>query len=138
MTIKHLITLSLTCLSLGALCHAEEQKLDTLMDEVNDIFKQIRKDSSLDNPARAELIKKAAELYIDSVKHLPNDIQYLFKTDLDRQVAFANYKAQIGTSYSLLCELEAAYLKNDSDAIDAIWGKIKLARKKGHKEFIDE
>lgn len=138
MKIKQLLSLGITCLSLISIAHADETELGKIMDEVNDIFKTVKKDATLDNNGKAELVRKAASLYIDSVKHLPTDIQYLYKTDADKEVAFADYKAMIGTSYSHLCLLEVAYLKNDEEAIEQAWSAIKDSKKKGHKKYIDE
>ncbi|GEM_PF-3511358 len=138
MNIKQFFTLGVTCLSLCSLSYAEETELGLIMDEVNSIFKQIKRDATLDNNGKAELVRKAAALYIDSTKHIPTDIQYLFKTDLDKAVAIADYKAMISASYSHLCLLEIAYLKNDEEAIDKAWSDIKASKKKGHKTYIDE
>jgi len=138
MNFKQFFTLSFFFISLYSLSYADDTELGVIMDEVNGILKKIARDESLDNPARAQLAKEAAELYINSLKHKPADIEFLFKTDLERAIAIADYKAMIGLSYAHLCSLEIAYLKNDEAAIEQALSDIKASKKKGHKKYIDE
>ena len=107
------------------------------MEQTSDAIKSLRKIDPDDWKAGAEAARTAADGVRKGMEFIPVLVKDM-KDGMEKTKQIADYRRLMGLSYALLCELELAYLEEDSDKVDEVLKKVKANKKEGHKKYSDD
>lgn len=120
---------------------ADDGKEDTPMDKemkiVSDSLKTLRKIDKSDHAAGAAEVRKAHEAILRSMAYSPSLVKQMKDGD-EKSIALADSRRLMGLTYSILCEMEIAYIKKDDALIKELSKKWKKLKKEGHKKYTDD
>jgi hypothetical protein len=115
----------------------EDTPLAKSMEQTSDAIKSLRKIDPDDWKAGAEAARTAADGVRKGMEFIPVLVKDM-KDGMEKTKQIADYRRLMGLSYALLCELELAYLEEDSDKVDEVLKKVKANKKEGHKKYSDD
>lgn len=115
----------------------DQTELGKAMEEGAIALKSLRKIDKSDWAGAAKAARAAADGMRKSMPHVPVLVQRM-PEGKEKAKAVADYKRVMGEVYAALCELELAYLDEDSAKVEAAMGKIKALKKEGHKKYEDD
>ena len=91
--------------------------------------------SETDSTKGAELARSAQEATLRSLSILPRSVEAL-PNGPDKLQAAAQYRKLMAQLYAKLCEIEQAFLKNQSADIPKLLADLKTLKKEGHSQFM--
>ncbi len=119
---------------------AEEKEATPMAKEMKTVsskLKELRKMDKSDFAAGAAAVKAAHEAMLRSMAYVPSMLKDMKDGD-EKSIAIADASRLLGLNYAVLCELEIAYLKKDTDLIAELAKKWKALKKEGHKKYTDD
>ena len=134
---KHILlpALCIATLSLCTIASADDTPLAKQMEEMDDAYKAFRK---TEDPAQgAALARDAQTALVKGLTEIPAMLAKMPEGPA-RAKAAASYRHMMGQLYVKLCEVEKAFLDNQTDRIAGLVEEIKELTKKGHNEFMEE
>ncbi|MEO1857816.1 MAG: hypothetical protein ABGY95_10715 [Rubritalea sp.] len=124
-------------LTAGLQAEVEESKMAADMKVVSKQLKSLRTIPKDDFVAAAEAARKAHEALLSAMKYTAVMVEEM-PAGSEKAKALADSRRLMGLSYSVLCELELAYLEKDPAKIAAAMAKVKESKKEGHKKYTDD
>ena len=114
---------------------ADDSPLAKEMETVDDAFKGFRRET---DPAKgAKAAREAQDGVLKAIPLVPAMIEKMPAGEA-KDKAMAGYRAQMGQLFVTFCEVEAAFIAKDLDAVAKLVDSVKASKKKGHDEFIEE
>lgn len=107
------------------------------MKTVSSKLKELRKMDKTDYAGGAEKVREAHTALLNSMAYVPALVKEMKDGD-EKSIALADSRRLLGHTYSILCELEIAYLKKDDKLINDLASKWKDLKKEGHKKYTDD
>lgn len=107
------------------------------MQTVSDKLKELRKMDKTDYAGGAKKVQDAHAALLRSMAYIPTLVKDMPDGD-KKTLAIADARRLSGLTYSILCELEIAYLKKDDKLIGELAKKWKKLKKEGHKKYTDD
>lgn len=113
----------------------DETPLGKEMEEMNDTFKKLRKESNAANGAK--LARSAQENSLKCLTYSPDMLKGM-PDNAGKAKAIASYRKMMGDVFVSLCALESAYLENKMEDAAKIIEELRDMKKAGHEKFIEE
>lgn len=134
---KHILlpALCISTLCLSPVASADETPLAKQMEEMDDAYKAFRKTE--DPVEGAALARNAQSALVKGLTETPAMLAKMPEGPA-RAKASASYRHMMGQLYVKLCEVEQAFLDNQTDRIAGLVEEIKELKKKGHNEFMED
>jgi hypothetical protein len=127
--------LLLTTICLSPLARADDSPLAKQMESLNDAYKAFR---NTEDPSQgAALARDAQSAVAQGLSELPT-LLIKMPDGPARAKAAASYRHAMGLLYVKLCEVEQAFLEQQTDRIEGLIEEIKELKKKGHNEFMED
>lgn len=114
---------------------ADDTPLAKQMEVLNDAYKAIRRTS--DAAEGVELAKAAQQAVAQAFTMTPEFVEKGKHPDSKEQ-AMASYRLQTAQLLVTLCEIEAAFVAGDLEAVKALITPLRESKKKGHDEFMED
>lgn len=115
----------------------EDSPMDLEMKKVSKALKSLRKIPLDDWKKQADAARAAHVALHKSMAFVPRVVKGL-PDPKQKKLALADCRKMLGECYTLLCELEIAYLKEDGEKAKKILKELKSLKSIGHKEYSDD
>jgi len=127
--------LALGLLSLAPVRADEHTPLGEQMEALDDAYKAFRR---TDDPAEgAKLARVAQESVLKAFTLTPELVEEGAHPE-GKEVAMAEYRAQMAQLLVTLCEVEKAFVAKDLDKVQELIQPIKDSKKKGHDGYMED
>lgn len=114
---------------------ADDTALAKQMDEMNDAYKAMRRET---DPAKgAELARTAQDAIVKGIIELPEMVKAMADGP-EKAKASAEYRKMMGTLITTLADMELAFLNNDMTRVKEIIESMRDIKKQGHDQFMEE
>lgn len=116
--------------------HAEHDKLHDLMEELEDHYRQLRRQvrDASENADSAERVLAMQRMVIDARQETPDSVEQI-ADEQQRAAAMLSYRTRMIELHQQLLTLEAALISNDNaEAFEAL-KRVHAVRVRGHEDF---
>ncbi len=114
---------------------ADDTPLAKQMDEMNDAYKAMRRET--DPTKGAELARTAQDAIVKAIVELPEMVKAMADGP-EKAKASAEYRKMMGTLITTLANMELAFLSNDMTKVADIIKAMRDIKKQGHDQFMEE
>lgn len=114
---------------------ADETPLAKQMDAFDDTYKAFRKET--DSVKGAVLAREAQDIILKGIAELPAMVSKM-PDGTPKAKAAAEYRRMMGQLFVALCEIEEAFLADNTAAVAKIVETLRDMKKEGHNKFMED